>query len=631
MVQAKELTGHAKPVTALQASPDGKQLFSGSGDGAVRQWSADSGKQVRQMDHGAPVVALAVSPNGKVLASAGGNYARLWNAEKGQQIGEMKGDHRAAAHLERADQIVIFAKSEVTYWNDTVDAATKAQAAKADGIKKAADAVAAAEKTLADKKEALEKATDDKAKAAAQDDVKKAEGALSNAKTHLHGEQDSAKSAEQALAAARAASDKAAQAVPAAEGEDEKAKKAVADSEKPIRAVAFAPDGLTVATAGEDQVIHTWSAENAAGFDTFASQLGSVQALAYTGDGRLISAAEKNGVVVWRSGPNWTLSRSIGTGDEKSPLSNRVLALDFSPDGQLLATGGGVPSRSGEVKIWKASDGSLVREINPSHSDTVFGASFSPDGKYLATASADKFVKIFDPATGKLFKALSGHTHYVLSVSWRATGRSLASSGADKAVKLWSFPAGEQTKSVEDFKKEVTSVRFVGLGGETLTASGDNRVRMLKEDGGNLRDYGGSKGFIFSTAITPNGKLILGGGQDSVLRGWDAATGKALFSLDPPPDEVPQKKRASASKWAGKGGPRMGEPPSLPRNPLARTLSNVGGFATAPSAAEQSQQDSNYPAVAGSGKSRPFNTLEWLPKSKINCLVSSRFVQECTL
>ena len=79
-------------------SPDGKQLLSGSSDGSVRQWVArNAGKQVRQMDHGAPVVAVAISPNGKVLRLRRRQLrARLWNAEKGQQIAELKGDHRAA-------------------------------------------------------------------------------------------------------------------------------------------------------------------------------------------------------------------------------------------------------------------------------------------------------------------------------------------------------------------------------------------------------------------------------------------------------------------------------------------------------------------------------------------------------
>jgi len=271
-----------------------------------------------------------------------------------------------------------------------------------------------------------------------------------------------------------------------------------------------------------------------------------VRALAYTPDDRIISSADQNGAVVWQTVPSWRLARAIGTGDEKSPFVYRVLSLDFSPDGQWLATGGGVPSRSGEVKIWKVSDGSLVREITPSHSDTVFGLSFSPDGKYLATASADKFVKVFDANTGKLMKAMAGHTHYVLAVAWKADGRTIVSSGMDKVVKLWAFPAGGQIKTIEGFNKEVTAVRFLGIGDEILTTCGDDQVRLGDQEGKTVRSFGGSKGYLFSMAVTPDAKFILGGGSDSVLRIWDATTGKSLFSIDPPPADAAQKMGASS-------------------------------------------------------------------------------------
>ena len=534
----KDIAGHTQPVTCLEAfTADGKQLLSGSRDGTVRHWAVDQNRQVRQMDHGAPVLAIAATPNGKIFASAGGNSARLWSADKGAPLGEMKGDHRARARIAQSEQALAFAKSEVAYWKTTSETAAKNQTAKAEAVKKATDAIPSAEKVIAEKKSAREKITDGKLKPAADDAVKFAETAKTKATAALESAKLAAKQAEQSVTDAKAASEKAASALQKAEAEIALAKKALADSEKPVRAVAIAPNGLTVATAGDDQIIHTWSAENGAGFDTFPSQLGPVQTLAYTADGRLISGSAKNGAVVWRSGPNWTLARAIGTGDEKSPLAGRVLALDFSADGKMLATGGGVPSRSGEVKIWRTADSSLVREILPSHSDTVFGLGFSPDGKFLATASSDKFVKVFDTTTGKLFKQLAGHTHYVFGVSWRADGRTLASCGADKVVKLWSFPSGEQFKTVEGFNKEVTSVRFVGFGGEMLATSGDTKVRMLKDDGGALRDFAGGKGYIFSAAITPNGQTILGGGQDSVLRIWNAASGKNLFSLEPPPNE----------------------------------------------------------------------------------------------
>ena len=224
LTQAKELTGPSKPVTALEASPDGKQLYAGSADNSVRQWAADSGKQVRQMDQGAPVVALALSPNGKTLATAGGNSARLWNTEKGQQLGEMKGDHRTASRLDRATQWLKFQTDEVAYWKGAIDTATKAQTAKADAVKKAKDNVAAADKTLADKKAALDKVTkdapatpapapkdstkptapstpapDDKAKTAAQDAVKTAESAKTTAANALKTAEESIKDADEAV------------------------------------------------------------------------------------------------------------------------------------------------------------------------------------------------------------------------------------------------------------------------------------------------------------------------------------------------------------------------------------------------------------------------------------------------
>jgi WD40 repeat protein len=538
----KEISGHTQAVTSLDASSDGKQLLSGSLDGSVRQWAAESGKPVRQMDHGAPVLAVAIASNGKIFASAGGNSARLWNAEKGQPIGEMKGDHRVRLRISQSEQTLTFAKSEAAYWKTTAEAATKAQGARAEAARKAAEAMAAAEKGVTEKNAALAATTDDKTKAAAVDALTKAEAALATARAARQSAQLASKQAHQTIIDTTAALDKATTTQQQAEAEADAAKKALADSEKPVRMVAFAPDSLTVATAGDDEMIRTWSAENGAGFDTYPGHLGAVQLLTYTADARLVSGAAQKGAVVWRTKPGWTLARTIGTGDEKSPLVNRVLGLDFSADGKLLATGGGVPSRSGEVKIWRPADGTLVREVVPSHSDTVFSLDFSPDGKALATASADKFVKIFDTESGKLIKALSGHTHYVLGVSWKADGRALVSSGADQAVKLWTFPAGEQTKTVLGFNKEVTAARFVGLGGEILTASGEARVRLLKEDGTTARDFGGSKGFIFSAAITPDGQFVLGGGQDSVLRIWNAASGKNLFSLDPPPPESAAKK-----------------------------------------------------------------------------------------
>jgi WD40 repeat protein len=96
--------------------------------------------------------------------------------------------------------------------------------------------------------------------------------------------------------------------------------------------------------------------------------------------------------------------------------------LRFTPDGKRLISGGGEPSRSGELKVWQVSDGQLLQEFNNIHSDVVFGIDLTPDGKYLASSAADKFIRVIDFTTGKIIRSLEGHTHHVLSVSWKRDG-----------------------------------------------------------------------------------------------------------------------------------------------------------------------------------------------------------------
>src|SRR5205085_3792921 len=134
----------------------------------------------------------------------------------------------------------------------------------------------------------------------------------------------------------------------------------------------------------------------------------------------------------------------------------------FSPDGKLLATGGGAATEDGEIKLIEVPTGKVVTDVKNGHSDTVFGVCFSPDGKMIATCGADKFVKVFEVPAGKFVKAFEGHTHHVLDIGWKSDGKLLASAGADNAIKVWDFDKGEQTRTINGHAKQVTRLVFVG-------------------------------------------------------------------------------------------------------------------------------------------------------------------------
>ncbi len=419
------------------------------------------------------------------------------------------------------------------------EAAVKAKAAH--------EAKAAAEKAFTDatnwqkEAETKAKATEKQATEASQA-LKKAETEKSRADETLDFAVRAARKADELVTASKTAVESASAEQQKAEAVLATATKTAAATEMPVRAVAFSPDHQLLASAGDDKLIHTWSAENGQAYDVFKGPAAAALALAFLADGSLVSSAADQQTGVWHATAQWTLERAIGTGDDASPLADRVLALDFSTDGRWLATGGGIPSRSGELKVWQVADGALVREFKEAHSDTVFGLDFTADGKYLASCAADKFIKVFDAASGNLIKTFEGHTHHVLGVSWKRDGRTLASCGADKAVKIWDFIAGEQRKTLDGFNQAVTSIHFAGIGNEALITTGDSLVRFIREDGNlNVRNFAGGTDYLQCGAVTPEGRIVIAGGQDSVLRVWNGTNGERIGFIDPPKADGPAR------------------------------------------------------------------------------------------
>jgi WD40 repeat protein len=384
-------------------------------------------------------------------------------------------------------------------------------------------------------KEATDKLTSaTNAFVAAEKEFKKSELTRSTTENELQLAKNAAKQASDALALTKTSLQTAEQDHKAREGALQAAKRAATDSERAIRALAFSADNLALATAGDDQRVHTWSAETGAAFEVYTGHTGAVVSIAFTSPARLISGDADCNLIMWNLNPAWTLERVLGTGEDTSPIIDRVMALRFSRDGQRLASGSGEPSRSGEIKIWQASDGKLLHDWKNVHSDSVLSLDFSPDDKYLASGAADKFARVIDLATGKIMKAFEGHTHHVLGVSWKRDGRSLATAGADNVVKVWDFTTGERKKNIEGFNKEVASISFIGVTDQALTSSGDSQVRIVRENGESVRTFGGAADYMYSASATPDGKVVVAGGQDSILRVWNGGDGNVLATFPPP-------------------------------------------------------------------------------------------------
>ena len=570
-----EMKGHGGPVSAVALLlPAGTQLVSASADATWRVWEIANGNQARAQNHGAPITALSIKNDGQFLVTAGANnMARLWKID-GNPVAELKGNIAAQRNVLKLTDDDTVAKSRVQLADASFKAAEKNFKEREEATKKAVEQKTAMEKALTEAKTkeqaALAVVEAAKTELAAKPDDEALKKKKTDAEAAATKETEAVKKAQEAFDAAAKTvvqSEKGQQTA----DEQQKQVKLVLDQEtnaakqvetvfnqakadlpaadgKPVKSVAYVADGKLIATAGDDGTIRIWSGTTGKPLEEITGHKAPVGLLASGPNRVLVGVSDDKQVLTWDSNPSWKLIATLGPPSEnsldlaKSQFINRVLSLAFSPDGKLLATGGGDPSRSGELILWNVDTKAIVKQFIDAHSDTVFAIDFSRDGKQLVSGAADKFVKQFDVESGKLIRSFEGHTHHVLGVAWKADSSRIASAGADNAIKVWNVETGEQHRTIQNYTKQVTSIRYIGASDNLISGSGDKTVKMHRSnDGGNYRTFAGPTDFVYSVAVTRDEAIAAAGGEDGVLRIWNGTNSQELFKFEapkPPADNV---------------------------------------------------------------------------------------------
>lgn len=323
---------------------------------------------------------------------------------------------------------------------------------------------------------------------------------------------------------------------------------------KPVRALGINTEKMIVA-AGRGNQVHLFDAKTGEFKSTLvdpelklpdgkpanSAHISLVESMAYSPDGKTLATGSFQELTLWDMEKLTPKLRLTGFAD-------RVVSIAYSPDGTMFATGGGAPTEDGEIRIYD-SKGKLLQDIKNGHSDTVFGVSFSPDGKLLATAAADKFVKVWEVPSGKFVKSFEGHTHHVMDVGWTNDGKKLASAGADNLIKIWDYEKGEKLRDVTAAQKQVTRLVFVPKTANFLAVAGDAGAKLYAADSGNsMKSFDGGKDFLYAGAVSDDGKIVVTGGEDGVIRLYNAADGKLIKAMLPPGAEEKKDEKKDDKK-----------------------------------------------------------------------------------
>ncbi|WP_436759247.1 WD40 repeat domain-containing serine/threonine protein kinase [Streptosporangium sp. V21-05] len=196
-----------------------------------------------------------------------------------------------------------------------------------------------------------------------------------------------------------------------------------------VEAVAFSPDGKTLATGSSDRTAIVW--DTATWQPVGAPLTGHndwVQAVTFSPDGKTLATVGDDMTAIMWDTATWQPVGAPLTGHTGS-----VLSVAFSPDGKTLATGSGDRT----AIVWDTATRKPIGSPLTGNPGEIHTLAFSPDGATLAVGTGS-VVRLWDTRTWKpVGGPLTGHTASVWSLAFSPDGKTLATAGDDTTVILW--------------------------------------------------------------------------------------------------------------------------------------------------------------------------------------------------
>jgi WD40 repeat protein/transcriptional regulator with XRE-family HTH domain len=191
------------------------------------------------------------------------------------------------------------------------------------------------------------------------------------------------------------------------------------------------------------------------------------------------------------------------------------MAIDFSPDGKMLAAG----DASGNIYLWNIATTQLLMTFL-GHTGWIWSVAFNANGTLLASGSTDSTVRLWDVQSGQCLQVLTGHTAFVWSVSFSPDGQRLASASADKTVRLWDLQ-GQCLQILAGHTQNVYSVHFAPDQQTLASGSLDTSIRIWSvNDGTCLNILQGHTSGVRCVRYSPDGQLLASSSHDGSIRLW---------------------------------------------------------------------------------------------------------------
>ena len=250
-----------------------------------------------------------------------------------------------------------------------------------------------------------------------------------------------------------------------------------------VNSIAFSPDGQQIVSGSDDRTAIIWNVADGSGQRVLSSLMESrVVEVEYSPDGSLVALGGNRCVVELRRVPSGILSRTIvpiGCAPGSPGGSVDFWGLEFSSDGSRVLTGDGRPCCGGGILQWTETANYVPPDILKTGIVVVRDMALSPDGSEIALAFVGlSDFWLLDAATGVPKAVLSDHVFRVNDVEYSPDGSLLASASNDTGIGIWRASDGALLQMLHEHRMQATSLAFSPDGLNLATGSQEGEIHI---------------------------------------------------------------------------------------------------------------------------------------------------------